>query len=117
MISDVLFVFFEICSGFPGPTFAKMFAQSIKKLNKNIRIIFGGQGLTTQGIESKITWAEDFKKLGYSLNYGLYNAADYGVPQTRERVFFIGTKNQNYEPLNQRHYQDLFQNPSLKLYW
>ena len=50
-------------------TFAKMFAQSIKKLNKNIRIIFGGQGLTTQGIESKITWAEDFKKLGFLDHY------------------------------------------------
>ena len=45
----------------------------------------------------------DFKKLGYSLNYGLYNAADYGVPQTRERVFFIGTKNQNYQPPKPTH--------------
>ncbi|MCX7883617.1 MAG: DNA cytosine methyltransferase [Caloramator sp.] len=29
---------------------------------------------------------------GYEVNYALLNAADYGVPQTRERVFFIGSK-------------------------
>lgn len=33
----------------------------------------------------------DFESLGYHVNYSLYNAADYGVPQTRERVFIIGT--------------------------
>lgn len=33
----------------------------------------------------------DFRSLGYSINYQLYRAADYGVPQTRERVFIVGT--------------------------
>lgn len=33
----------------------------------------------------------DFEGLGYDINYQLYRAADYGVPQTRERVFFVGT--------------------------
>ncbi len=33
----------------------------------------------------------DFRGLGYNINYQLYRAADYGVPQTRERVLFIGT--------------------------
>jgi DNA (cytosine-5)-methyltransferase 1 len=33
----------------------------------------------------------DFEKLGYKLHYQLYQAADYGVPQTRERVLFVGT--------------------------
>lgn len=30
------------------------------------------------------------KKLGYTLSYGVVNAADYGVPQTRERFICIG---------------------------
>lgn len=30
---------------------------------------------------------------GYNINYRLVNAADYGVPQTRERVFFVGVRN------------------------
>lgn len=33
-----------------------------------------------------------FDKLGYAVTYGLVNSADYGVPQTRERVFFIGSR-------------------------
>ncbi len=33
----------------------------------------------------------DFSSLGYSLQYHLYLAADYGVAQMRERVFIVGT--------------------------
>lgn len=33
----------------------------------------------------------DFSELGYELRWQLYNAADYGVPQTRERVIIVGT--------------------------
>jgi DNA (cytosine-5)-methyltransferase 1 len=33
----------------------------------------------------------DFSDLGYKVSLALYNAADYGVPQTRERVFIVGT--------------------------
>ncbi|RLL43912.1 DNA cytosine methyltransferase [Oceanobacillus piezotolerans] len=35
---------------------------------------------------------EEFEKLGYTVNYQILNAADYGVPQTRKRVFFVGLK-------------------------
>ncbi|WAC11232.1 DNA cytosine methyltransferase [Dyadobacter pollutisoli] len=42
-----------------------------------------------QSLEQVLT---DFGKLGYNINYQLYNAADYGVPQTRERVFIVGTR-------------------------
>jgi DNA (cytosine-5)-methyltransferase 1 len=34
----------------------------------------------------------DFRALGYEVSYRLYHAADYGVPQTRERVFIVGTR-------------------------
>lgn len=33
----------------------------------------------------------DFRALGYSVTYKLYHAADYGVPQSRERVIIVGT--------------------------
>ena len=33
----------------------------------------------------------DFEGRGYDVSYQLYRAADYGVPQTRERVFIVGT--------------------------
>jgi DNA (cytosine-5)-methyltransferase 1 len=35
----------------------------------------------------------DFKKLGYHLSYKVLLASDYGVPQNRKRVFFVGLKN------------------------
>lgn len=34
---------------------------------------------------------KDFGALGYRITYKLYSAADYGVPQTRDRVFIVGT--------------------------
>ena len=32
----------------------------------------------------------EFKKLGYAVSYALLNAANYGVPEKRERVIMIG---------------------------
>ena len=34
----------------------------------------------------------DFGSLGYNVRCDLYHAEDYGVPQTRERVFIVGTR-------------------------
>lgn len=41
--------------------------------------------------------------LGYTITYQLINAADYGIPQNRYRVFYVGIKNKKFvfpEPLN-----------------
>lgn len=35
-------------------------------------------------------------ELRYEVVYGLVNAADYGVPQTRERVFFLGSRDHEF---------------------
>jgi DNA (cytosine-5)-methyltransferase 1 len=35
---------------------------------------------------------EDFKSLGYSVDYSVLKASDYGVPQNRERVVIIGNR-------------------------
>lgn len=34
--------------------------------------------------------------LGYNISYQLLNAADYGIPQNRYRVFYVGVKNGNF---------------------
>lgn len=40
----------------------------------------------------------DFRKLGYNVQARLLNAADFGVPQTRQRVIIIGVRNDiNFE--------------------
>ena len=43
------------------------------------------------GVVRKI--AEDFRSAGYDTEYRLLNMANYGVPETRQRVFFIGIRN------------------------
>lgn len=35
---------------------------------------------------------KDFENLGYTVDYKVLNAADYGVPQARERVIIIGNR-------------------------
>lgn len=36
---------------------------------------------------------EDFQESGYDVDHATLNAADYGVPQKRRRVFFVGVRN------------------------
>ena len=50
-------------------TFAMLLAQHLKKLNPEIKIIFGGQGLSTQGIQSSDAWAKECKQLGLIDHY------------------------------------------------
>lgn len=35
---------------------------------------------------------DDFSSIGYNVSYHLYDAADYGVPQVRERVIIVGVR-------------------------
>lgn len=35
----------------------------------------------------------DFSEMGYVVKYRILNAADYGVPQTRQRVIIVGVRN------------------------
>ncbi len=41
----------------------------------------------------RIALLNNFRELGYSVNYVVVNASEFDVPQARERVFFIGFKN------------------------
>ncbi len=49
---------------YQSQTFALLLAQNLRQLNPDIKIIFGGQGLTTSGIESRHSWAQECKDLG-----------------------------------------------------
>lgn len=48
---------------------------------------------------------KDFSDLGYHVSLKLYNAADFGVPQTRERVFIVGVADSScrFEPPTPTH--------------
>ncbi len=49
-------------------------------------------------VEEKII--EDYKEIGYDINLTVLNSADYGVPQFRKRVIFVGNRigKTNYHP-------------------
>ncbi len=56
-------------------------------LAENVKGILSlGKGQVFQNILS------DFRSLGYSVQYKLLNAADYGVPQKRQRVIIVGVR-------------------------
>tara|TARA_B100000767_G_scaffold275454_1_gene312492 strand:- start:2981 stop:4225 length:1245 start_codon:yes stop_codon:yes gene_type:complete len=60
---------------------------------------------------------EDFKALGYNVDYKLLKASNYGVPQNRERVFIIGNRLGVENPFPETtHGQDNLFNTSLKPY-
>lgn len=49
--------------------------------------------LSSDGGKTKIAIEEEFRRLGYSVVSRVLCAADYGVPQMRNRVFFLGIRN------------------------
>jgi len=53
-------------------------------------------------------WNE-FQKLGYDISFGLFNSANYGVPQIRERVIIFGSKNGRIPLPNPTHSQTGFE--------
>jgi DNA (cytosine-5)-methyltransferase 1 len=50
-------------------------------------ILSSGKGRIVQMI------MDDFIQMGYKVRKKLLNAANFGIPQTRERVFFVGVRN------------------------
>jgi DNA (cytosine-5)-methyltransferase 1 len=67
--------------------------EAVDRLRPRIFVAENVKGLLMRhNAESLQRVLADFRALGYDVNYHLYCAADYGVPQTRERVFIVGTR-------------------------
>ena len=67
------------------------FVETIKPkafLMENVRGL-----LSSDGGKIKSAIEEEFKKIGYTVVSSVLCAADYGVPQVRNRVFFLGFRN------------------------
>jgi DNA (cytosine-5)-methyltransferase 1 len=60
--------------------------------------VVGLRSMLNGNVEQMII--EDFEKAGYKINVTVLRAADYGVPQKRDRVIFIGNRINltNYHP-------------------
>lgn len=66
--------------------------EAIKITSPKIFVAENVKGLLMQNNRAAfLQIIKDFNSLGYDLSHALYHAADYGVPQSRERVFIVGT--------------------------
>ncbi|HUD44379.1 MAG TPA: DNA cytosine methyltransferase [Patescibacteria group bacterium] len=70
----------------------KSMIEVIRRTRPAVFVAENVKGLLTmnKGEAIKII-LEDFEKLGYHVSMNLYLAAEYGVPQMRERVIIVGT--------------------------
>ena len=65
----------------------------LRELNPKVFLFENVKGLLSiQGGGLLSTIISIFESLGYNVTYKVLNAADYGVPQIRERVIIIGSK-------------------------
>lgn len=93
------------CQGFSVANMKRHVADERNELYKQlIRVITAKtpkfflaenvKGLTSLGKGAVFKMIlNDFASLGYKVNYRVLNAADYGVPQTRQRVIIVGIRN------------------------
>jgi len=75
----------------PRNTLYKRFIKIAKILKPPIIVMENVRGIHTHknGLTSLLI-TESFKRIGYKCEGKLLNAANYGVPQKRERIIFIG---------------------------
>jgi DNA (cytosine-5)-methyltransferase 1 len=73
-------------NGFP------VFVDAIRQLQPSLFLFENVRGLLYANKEYFEIVITELKKLGYSIKYKLLNAADYGVPQNRERLFAVGIR-------------------------
>ena len=71
----------------------KQFVRAVKTKMPKVFVAENVKGLLTANEGKAIEQiAKDFAQLGYKINFDLYNFADYGAPQIRERVLIVGVR-------------------------
>ncbi|MHB1938952.1 MAG: DNA cytosine methyltransferase [Acidobacteriaceae bacterium] len=70
----------------------KAMIEGIKRTRPKVFVAENVKGLLMKYNEKSLHHVmRDFQNLGYKVSLNLYSAANYGIPQTRERVFIVGT--------------------------
>lgn len=78
------------------------FAHWVKLLMPHVFVMENVRGLTSRfnanGQRVVDIIQQTFIDIGYSVNVWLLNASEYGVPQSRERIFIVGTRDKILSP-------------------
>lgn len=75
-------------NGFP------QFLRAVREVEPEAVLIENVAGLAAGSKKSYLTWVVDqLEDLGYVVTWKVLNAADYGVPQIRRRLFIVGLRN------------------------
>ena len=78
-------------NGFP------IFIDAIQRIQPKVFLFENVRGLLYSGGYFDFILAE-LHRLGYAVEYQLLNAANYGIPQTRERLFVVGHRSEYHFP-------------------
>ncbi len=74
----------------------KLYLEFVRVLKDKAPLFFIAENvrgiLTLEGGEVFKRIIQDFSDAGYNVKHQLFNAADYGVPQKRQRVFLFGVR-------------------------
>jgi DNA (cytosine-5)-methyltransferase 1 len=71
----------------------KEFIRITKDINPDAVVLENVSGLVSAGGGTfKKDISKAIEELGYHVNFSILDAADYGVPQRRRRIFFVGVK-------------------------
>ncbi len=79
-------------NGFP------IFIEAIRQIQPKVFLFENVRGVFYKNRDYFDEVINELKDLGYSLTYNLLNAADYDVPQNRERVICVGTRTPFFFP-------------------
>lgn len=77
------------------------FVRAVRTLEPRVFVAENVKGILSLGRGAVIKQiAADFESLGYRIEYRLLDAASFGIPQHRRRVFIVGTKSESSTPLH-----------------
>lgn len=69
----------------------KAMVEAVRRLQPKMFVAENVKGLLSDDKKPLLQIISEFEALGYDVTWQLYLAADYGVPQMRERVLIVGT--------------------------
>ncbi|WP_421084004.1 DNA (cytosine-5-)-methyltransferase [Rothia nasimurium] len=84
----------------PRGSLVTEFLRAVSELKPRAFVLENVPGLLTNAKGGALKFIiDESQKIGYTCEYFILNATDYGVPQSRKRLFIIGQPNENFSAI------------------